>query len=99
MVKVLKKWELWNWRGLILGLTQVLIIALVAWVFTSASTIAQGAKLGRQSYEKVQKVEQKVDSIAEVQRGCEKKQDIINIGIIKDVEWIKQSLIRIENKL
>ena len=99
MVKVLKKWNLWNWRGLILGLAQAAIIAMVVWVSTSFSAIAQGAKMGRQSFEKVTIVERKVDSLSVVQSDCQRKQDIVNIGIIKDVDWIKQALIRIENKL
>ena len=99
MVKVLKKWNLWNWRGLILGLAQAAIIAMVVWVSSSFSSIAQGAKLGRQSFEKVTVVERKVDSLSVVQSDCQRKQDIVNIGIIKDVDWIKQALIRIENKL
>lgn len=99
MVKVLKTWNLWNWRGLILGLAQAAIIGLVVWVSTSFSSIAQGAKLGRQSFEKVTVVERKVDSLSAVQSDCQRKQDIVNIGIIKDVDWIKQALIRIENKL
>ena len=99
MVKVLKKWNLWNWRGLILGLAQAAIIGLVVWVSTSFSVIAQGAKLGRQSFEKVTVVERKVDSLSVVQSDCQRKQDIVNMGIIKDVDWIKQALIRIENKL
>ena len=99
MVKVLKTWNLWNWRGLILGLAQAAIIGMVVWVSTSFSVIAQGAKLGRQSFEKVTVVERKVDSLSVVQSDCQRKQDIVNIGIIKDVDWIKQALIRIENKL
>lgn len=99
MVKVLKTWNLWNWRGLILGLAQAAIIGLVVWVSTSFSSITQGAKLGRQSFEKVTVVERKVDSLSAVQSDCQRKQDIVNIGIIKDVDWIKQALIRIENKL
>ena len=99
MVKVLKTWNLWNWRGLILGLAQAAIIGMVVWVSSSFSCIAQGAKLGRQSFEKVTVVERKVDSLSVVQSDCQRKQDIVNIGIIKDVDWIKQALIRIENKL
>ena len=99
MVKVLKTWNLWNWRGLILGLAQAAIIGMVVWVSSSFSSIAQGAKLGRESYRKVTIVENKVDSLATVQSDCQRKQDIVNIGIIKDVDWIKQALIRIENKL
>ena len=99
MVKVLRQWNLWNWRGLILGLAQAAIIAMVVWVSSSFSSIAQGAKMGRQSFEKVTIVERKVDSLSVVQSDCQRKQDIVNIGIIKDVDWIKQALIRIENKL
>ena len=99
MVKVLKTWNLWNWRGLILGLAQAAIIGMVVWVSSSFLSIAQGAKLGRQSFEKVTVVERKVDSLSVVQSDCQRKQDIVNIGIIKDVDWIKQALIRIENKL
>jgi hypothetical protein len=99
MVKVLRSWNLWNWRGLVLGLAQAAIIGMVVWVSSSFSSIAQGAKMGRQSLEKVNKVDQRVDSLAAVQSDCQRKQDVVNIGIIKDVDWIKQSLIRIENKL
>lgn len=99
MAKILKQWNLWNWRGMILGLAQALIIAMSIWVVASYKAIAQGARDGRQSLKKVEQVDQKVDSVAKVQQGCKREQDIINIGIIKDVEWIKQSLIRIENKL
>ena len=99
MVKVLKTWNLWNWRGLILGLAQAMIIALVIWVSSSFSAIAHGAKLGRESYRKVMIVEQKVDSLSAIQSDCQRKQDIVNIGIIKDVDWIKKSLERIEKKL
>lgn len=99
MAKLIKSLDLWNWRGLLLGIAQALIITLCIYAVTSYKAIAQGARDGRQSLKKVEKVEQKVDSVILVQQVCERKQDVINIGIIKDVDWIKQSLIRIENKL
>lgn len=95
MVKVLKSWNLWNWRGLILGLAQAAIIGMVIWVSASFSAIAQGAKDGSKSMAEVQKLTYQVDSL----KRCEQRQGNTNVKIETDIEWIKATLMRIESKL
>lgn len=95
MVKVLKSWNLWNWRGLILGLAQTAIIALVVWVYASFSAISHGAMAGNESLRKMENVEQQIDSL----KRCENTQETVNARMDTDMKWIKESLVRIEQKI
>lgn len=95
MVKVLKSWNLWNWRGLILGLAQAAIIGMFVWVASSFTVITQGAKDGTQSMKEVQRLTIQVDSL----KRCETDQGKTNVRIETDMKWIKETLIRIEQKI
>lgn len=99
MVKIAKQLNLWNWRGAVLSLLTTAIIGLFTIAVTSYRSIAQGARMGKESFEKVCEMDKRVDVIEQKQAESEYNQRAVNIRLDNDVQWIKQTLIEIKQDI
>lgn len=95
MVKSLKDSGLWNWRGLVLGITQAAIIGLFVWMTTAFTEISKGANQGNRSIVEIEKLSYQVDSLKKYNLIQEQR----SLKVENDIDWIKQALIRIEDKV
>lgn len=82
-----------------IAVAQWAVIAVLGWFVLSAQTIASDSRRGADAFEKINVVQQRMDSVCIKVERVELNQKAINIGIQKDVEYLKQSVDNISIKL
>ena len=75
------------------------VIGIFTLMLTSYKAIAQGARMGRESYEKVKCVERRTDSIERKVTDLDYNQRAVNIRLDNDVKWIKETLSEIKQDI
>ena len=82
-----------------IAVAQWAVIAVLGWFVLSAQTIAADSRRGADAYERIDAIQQKMDSMCIKVERVELNQRVINVGIQKDVEYLKQSVDNISIKI
>ena len=79
-------------RKIVFGVLQWGAIAFIGWVLLTGQQVVSNSQKGGEAYENMQTQDKKIDSVCVRVDRIESNQRVINVGLQKDVEYIKENI-------